>query len=274
MIIQRTSKIGRKYNLLKDTHDPRDRRYLAPMRVRAAPLPPSVDLSSGMPPPVDQKSWGTCFANAAASAVQYLRRREAANRCADVGPLYDYPSRLFIAWNACSLEDGDVVTEADGIVSLRDVINPLTNEGYLAEIRWPYSSQCLDVRPTEECFLEAAKHVVISYERVDNNIDALKEALASGRPVIMGMRVYEQMESSQCARDGMVDTPGWWSRQFRCLGGHAVLAAGYNDTAKRVKVLNSWGEKWGDSGYFYLGYDYFEAGLTSDMWVLTGVKEP
>jgi C1A family cysteine protease len=40
------------------------------------------------------------------------------------------------------------------------------------------------------------------------------------------------------------------------LGGHAVLAVGYDDKSKRLTVRNSWGSNWGKGGYFTMPYDY------------------
>ena len=42
----------------------------------------------------------------------------------------------------------------------------------------------------------------------------------------------------------------------RVLGGHAVLAVGFNDKQKRFIVRNSWGPGWGLQGYFTMPYAY------------------
>ena len=41
------------------------------------------------------------------------------------------------------------------------------------------------------------------------------------------------------------------------IGGHSMAIVGYDDTRRVFIVRNSWGESWGDNGYFYLSYDYF-----------------
>ena len=48
--------------------------------------------------------------------------------------------------------------------------------------------------------------------------------------------------------------PDWFDPP---VGGHAVLAVGYdNEHRRRFTVRNSWGAGWGDGGYFYLPYAY------------------
>ena len=57
------------------------------------------------------------------------------------------------------------------------------------------------------------------------------------------------------------------------VGGHAVLAVGYDDRAQRFTVRNSWGPTWGQKGYFTMPYAYLmSASLASDFWMLTTVE--
>ena len=64
-------------------------------------------------------------------------------------------------------------------------------------------------------------------------------------------------------------------------GGHAIVAAGYDDkmkikhTAKGAKetvgallIRNSWGTGWGEKGYGWLPYEYVLQGLAVDWWSL------
>lgn len=53
------------------------------------------------------------------------------------------------------------------------------------------------------------------------------------------------------------------------MGGHAVLAVGYNDAGKRFIVRNSWGKRLGHEGLFTMPYDYLsDRDLSDDFWTI------
>ena len=57
------------------------------------------------------------------------------------------------------------------------------------------------------------------------------------------------------------------------IGGHAVVAVGYDDAKKRLIMRNSWGTGWGDRGYFYLPYEYITTpNLAADFWTIRLVE--
>ena len=63
-------------------------------------------------------------------------------------------------------------------------------------------------------------------------------------------------------RTGIIPMP---KPKEQLLGGHAVLAVGYDDTKQWLIVRNSWGTSWGVKGYFYMPYTVFNK-LVMDMW--------
>lgn len=54
-------------------------------------------------------------------------------------------------------------------------------------------------------------------------------------------------------------------------GGHAVLGVGYDDGKQLLKFRNSWGPSWGEQGYGYLPYAYFNSSLVADCWTIQSV---
>jgi C1A family cysteine protease len=84
--------------------------------------------------------------------------------------------------------------------------------------------------------------------------------------------VYDSFESPEVASTGEVPMPGA-DEQLR--GGHAVLAVGYDDSTQRFLVRNSWGDQWGDGGYFTMPYEYLtNPDLAQDFWAIYVVEEP
>lgn len=94
----------------------------------------------------------------------------------------------------------------------------------------------------------------------------MRACLADGYPLVFGFSVYEGFESQKVAKTGVVDMP---KAGEKMLGGHAVLAVGYDDDAKRFTVRNSWGADWGKKGYFTMPYDYVaDRNLSDDFWTI------
>ncbi len=87
----------------------------------------------------------------------------------------------------------------------------------------------------------------------DHSVDDLKEALQTG-PLCVAMRVPD---------DGSFSGTGYTGGIYNYNGGyiswnsnaHAVLVVGYNDEQQYFKVKNSWGDWWGENGYFRIAYD-------------------
>ena len=95
------------------------------------------------------------------------------------------------------------------------------------------------------------------------DLDGFKAAIASGKPVAFGIAVYKSFMGPTVKTTGVVPMP---AANEQMLGGHAILAVGYDDAKKQVVFRNSWSPTWGDKGYGYLPYDYFAKDLAGDAW--------
>jgi C1A family cysteine protease len=57
------------------------------------------------------------------------------------------------------------------------------------------------------------------------------------------------------------------------IGGHAVVAVGYDDKIQRFIVRNSWGKSWGKKGYCTMPYGYLtDPQLARDFWAIYTVE--
>ena len=87
---------------------------------------------------------------------------------------------------------------------------------------------------------------------------------------MFGFTVYESFESQEVAKTGVVPMP---AASEKVLGGHAVLAVGYDDPTQRFIVMNSWGTSWGMRGFFTMPYSYLtDSDLSSDFWTVRLVE--
>jgi C1A family cysteine protease len=251
--------IRRKYGWVRDLPDQRDRKFkLLRGALAATPPPPSVDLRGQCPPVYDQGDLGSCTANAIAGALQFDSARQ--------GLPAGTPSRLFIYYNERVLE-GTVATDSGA--QIRDGIKSVAQWGDCPETEWPYDVNQFAVEPPQSCYSDAAKHLAVLYESVDQDLNDLRGCLAAGFPFVFGFTVYQSFESEAVAQTGVVPLPGWFERP---LGGHAVMAVGYDDASSRFTVRNSWGPDWGDQGYFYFPYEYMTGRLSSDFWTIRTVE--
>jgi C1A family cysteine protease len=97
----------------------------------------------------------------------------------------------------------------------------------------------------------------------------MKARLVSGYPFVFGFSVYESFEVA-VNQDGHVPMP---APGEGCLGGHAVLAVGYDDNNQWFIVRNSWGVKGQMKGYFTMPYAYLmDPNLTDDFWTILQVR--
>ena len=244
----------RKYSWIPDTPDFRDLLFEPPHIVEG--LPSKVDLREKYTNVYDQGEIGSCTANALCNAFDFVGVKE--------GKKPVLPSRLFLYYDERRIEG---TTGQDAGAMIRDGAKTFHGAGVCPEFMWPYDQNLLFNQPTHDCYNHAANHRTKEYKRLNNlSLNDLKACLAAGYPFVFGFSVYESFESDAVTKTGVVPMP---KPTERLLGGHAVLALGYDDENKWVIVRNSWGEEWGDKGHFYLPYDYItNPNLADDFWTI------
>ena len=260
------------YGWVPDLPDARDHLYASRPATLGA-LPSSVDLRDRCPALVyDQGRIGSCTANAIAGAFEFdLLKQE----------LPDFmPSRLFIYYNERSIE-GTVGTDSGAMI--RDGVKSMAKLGVCPEDEWKYDDTPpqsdggpwpdgarAGQEPSQQCYTDALNNKVASYQRVVRSLSQFKGCLAEGYPFVFGFTVYESFEGDTVSKTGVVPLP---APDEQVLGGHAVLAVGYDDADQRFLVRNSWGAGWGMAGYFTMPYAYLtERSLSSDFWTLRTVS--
>jgi C1A family cysteine protease len=267
-----------KYGLKPDRKDLRDFIY----KPTLSKLPKQVDLRSQFPAVYDQGQLGSCTANACVGLLEYLEitakmgsfqvetlSEVSPSECLEylynLGRIFEKDfvalSRLFLYWQTRNLEG---TVDEDAGATLMDCMKVMQKIGVCPEVDFPYDITKFKVPPSKQANADAQVHKISAYFRV-SDLDHLKAALAEGHPVIFGFYVYESFESEKVAKTGVCPKP---KKGEQLLGGHAVVAVGYQDGILGGKVLirNSWGALWGQQGYFTMSYDVFNQ-LVMDQWI-------
>ncbi|MGO9480738.1 MAG: C1 family peptidase [Candidatus Kryptoniota bacterium] len=251
---QTAPKLGKPgYGWLADLPDRRDLLF-DQIRPEIAALPPAVDLRPTCPPVENQGQLGSCTANALVGGLEFLEIKDGIK-------LVDL-SRLFIYYDERVIEH---TVKSDSGAQIRDGIKTLAKQGVCPEKEWPYNISRFAAKPTAGCYKDAIQHKITTYHRI-LTLNDMRTCLAGGFPFVFGFTVYEGFESQQVAQTGIVDMP---KPGEKVLGGHAVLAVGYDDSQQRFMVRNSWGSSWGQQGYFTIPYEYLsDRNLSDDFWTI------
>ena len=261
------------FGWLPDLPDSRDYTIthpkIAPLLKSPSSVPSSVDLRPFCTPVFDQGNLGSCTANAAAGMLEYHNKRSFGKET----PV----SRLFIYKATRDL----MQAKGDSGAYIRTAMGSLALCGAPPEKYWGYLEDKLDDAPPAFCYSYASNYQALTYFRLDEKtvgipskekdatLAEIRSTLASSLPVMFGFRVYESIKGATA--DGRIPYP---ARSESVLGGHAVLAVGYDDEMKigetvgAFLIRNSWGEGWGEKGYGWLPYEYLLGGLAEDWWCL------
>jgi C1A family cysteine protease len=233
-------------------------------------LPTASDLRLWCPPVENQGKIGSCTAHAGVGMVEYFERRAYAKHV-DASRLFLYKAtRNLLHWTGMRC-------------IYPNTMGALVLFGVPPEEYWPYVTADFDKEPPAFCYAFAQSFQAISYYRLDPSgipkdmlLNRIKTNLAGGLPSMFGFTVYNSY--TQASASGLIPYP---TQGEHIIGGHAVMAVGYNDGMKIMNInhgakatkgalliRNSWGTEWGNSGYGWLPYDYVLNGDAGDWWSL------
>jgi C1A family cysteine protease len=246
------------------------------VEVAGTELPTKIDLSPWCSPVEEQKELGSCTANAGVGMIEYFERRKSGEHI-DASRLFLYKTtRKLLEWSG------------DTGAYIRTTMGAMVLFGLPPEKFWPYTDKPgkgpdgFDREPPAFLYALGASYKTILYYKLDlpehpkaQVLDSIKMHLAGNFPSMFGFTVYTSL--GQAKDTGMIPYP---SPKEKVLGGHAVMAVGYDDgiriensedgssTTGALLIRNSWGEAWGKKGYGWLPYEYVLKGLAVDWWTI------
>jgi C1A family cysteine protease len=238
----------------------------------------TVDHRSKQTPIKNQGSRGTCVAHAAMAGLEVAY----GSTTLDLNENYAYYKFL-----------GSSTSQVCNDPGLRtiDAADLMTTYPMCLETYWPYVSSLSGLGcptpsgwPTATC-ADNAVYQVTSHKKIWRNdtatVDAgeyinnpkyLESILCSGYDIVIGLYVAGWPSGGQ----GIIDVVNGAS----IAGGHAMVIVGYNRNGDAnigggyFILKNSWGTGYGQSGYYYLSYDYIRTYSKYGFYITGVVKKP
>ena len=263
--------VVRYYGAKPDKPDDRDyRKKYQEHEIPSMWTHPNVDLSVYVKHVYDQEKLQSCTANALCAAYGLDLVKQSQTTTGG----YFNPSRLFLYYNTRKREG----TQSKNIgTSIRDAVKSMNREGVCKESDWPYIIRRFKEKPPRSCYDAATGNNLCKYERLDQDIDQFRACLKDNCPFVFGFKVYRSFDDT---KNGYMPMPSARELRQGPDGRHAVVAVGYDDfgtqargyspSGRYFKVLNSWGPRWGDNGYFYMPYEFISnSSFCFDFWKIS-----
>lgn len=243
------TELVRRLGYLPDPADPRDRMH-APRPGMTRITERRMDLLVGHIR--DQGQTASCVGQASVAGIELVQALE------------QQPVPRLSAAHAYWLaraQDG-IQTEDEGSY-IRSCVKALRKVGCCGETDWPLDPARINERPGLTAEMSGIRFADITYQRVGGGAEGLLDALQLGHPVVFGTNVGNAF--MYWTGDDTLPAP---KPTEVMLGGHAMLAAGFDRSGERVRVVNSWGRGYGDNGFLWMSRDWFDLPATNDLWAL------
>jgi hypothetical protein len=236
--------------------DIRDIAYVSPYKPEE--LDEEHDLREHVYEVEDQGDIGSCVVNGLLGSLETIMKR---NNVPE-----DY-SRMAL-YNMTKAYSGRLGEEG---LYTRNAYKVASTDGVCFEEDYPYDKALDNVRPPAHIYELTVKRLVDRYEFVKKPGQPLEVA-----DIVHNIRSCLQegltVEIAFPVTPSIYDLAGPWKqhqylpehKNNRAIGGHLVRVVGCSMIHSRLLCLNSWGEEYGDGGYFGLGFaalthPFFEA---------------
>ena len=214
--------------------------------------PATVDLSANCPPVFNQGSIGSCASCATGYCIKGYLEKVEHGWDATLSSHQYCPNYLYNQING-GKDTGSYFTDNAGVMVWRGITTladqPYSGTNYTA---WPTQTQCLAAQKWRDGLVSGSTFGAVA----NSDLTTIKNKLASGTPLLIGIEVDSAWDNLSGASNYV-----WYPNGLNMRGGHAIAVIGYDDNITdnnghvgALKIQNSWGTGWGQSGRAWIAY--------------------
>ena len=195
-----------------------------------------MDLMKKMSP-VFRQNWGSCTSASSVNGIKEFQEQK------NLSEYFNYVNSKKISGNYN--QQGEYIVNA-----LKAICNyGVCEQSLFPDIKGDSWIDYVKKEPSKEAYENALKYKGKTYWRVDMGIDNFKNAIYKNKvPVVFAMKWFASY--NRCPQSGILPPPD------RLVGRHSVCGVGYDKDGLWVK--NSFGERWGNNGYFKILFDKWD----------------
>lgn len=215
--------------------------------------PAKASLLPYAPRRMHQGAQGSCVGWASAYAARTILEAKTTGKTPDQ-----------VAFSPSFLYNQIALQNCQGAYML-DAMETMRRGGVLPFKDYPYDDRSCSVKPGPSEKAQAQPFRIKGYNRLTQgsenytaDLDGIKQHIAQGAPVVIGMQVGGTFMHEMQGRRIWRPTQRDYSKYG--YSGHAMCVVGYDDNYEggAFQIMNSWGETWGEKGVAWVGYDDFE----------------
>ena len=225
-------------------------------RLSSQNLPSKVDLTNNLPPIGNQGQYGTCVAWAVAYNCRtflYSKQKGLSKSQLKNASNQFSPKDLF--W---SIDDSYKGSGCNG-TNFEYAFDVMIKRGVATQNDVPYTNLGNCTKNTSAGSATAGNYKIKSFRQIKVDKQTIKAYLANGQLVVFGAQLGDEFMEANSSSVLYSQTYGYTGQHAY----HAMVCSGYDDSKGSngaFRVVNSWGENWGDDGYIWVDENFFVGG--------------
>lgn len=228
-------------------------------------VPSQFDIVDKFPPIGHQGNYGTCVSWAVAyntkTALSGIQKNLSASDLASPQNQFS-PKDMFTA-----IPDQYKGANCEG-THFNFALDVLQSRGVATMATVPYDNLggCEENTLQQSWTTEANNYKIKYWRKIEATTLSIKQNIANNIPVILGAKLADNFMN--WPGDDVISSHSFFDPSNK-HGYHAMVIAGYDDAKGpngAFRVINSWGDDWGDRGYIWIDYNFLlqEFGVDSN----------